>query len=524
MSDGVYPTTGWTSNLARLPRISSPDLARLASCSGTEKGARRSYKLVTESYVVASTVCANYDEEMASRFFLRARCFRSHKKTQPPYTVSATITKDGELVNGYCECPAGKQACSHLQAVLKTVILIQGKGFTEAPAHLSCTDLPQRWRRPRGQVIKGSSVQGVDWRRVGKGRQDLPRSCRLDLSKAKERTISQKKSAALQFASSLQQLDGMTSLVAVLGAADRAQVCSSKCGDVLACSPLAYQQPLVPFGFCILLCEELEAPGHLNIGRPLEEMVPFLESDEWTVPDGVSTKARLLLEKITLTPLEAQDLEKNSRRQRDSATWLQARQYRLTASNFGTVHRHGEWTEKGLANLTSTKDLSRVPAIRYGIVNEPKALQRYEDVLKSRGRDVHLSSAGLFVDPDQPWLGATPDAIVYDATEQPPWGCVEVKCLYTLRNADRDTLLASNISVAFDSSNRPHLKTEHPHFAQVVGQMGVTNLKWADYVLYGINFLTIQRIRFDKNIWEDIKESLDNFYFTTLLPYFAAKS
>lgn len=64
MSDGVYPTTGWTSNLARLPRISSPDLARLASCSGTEKGARRSYKLVTESYVVASTVCANYDEEM----------------------------------------------------------------------------------------------------------------------------------------------------------------------------------------------------------------------------------------------------------------------------------------------------------------------------------------------------------------------------------------------------------------------------------------------------------------------------
>ncbi|CAN7981285.1 unnamed protein product, partial [Ixodes pacificus] len=231
-----------------------------------------------------------------------------------------------------------------------------------------------------------------------------------------------------------------------------------------------------------------------------------------------------LFQKITLTPLEAQDLEKNSRRQRNGATWLQAKQYRLTASNFGTVRRHGEWTGKGLANLTSTKDLSRVPAVRYGIVNEPKALQRYEEVLKSRGRDVHLSSAGLFVDPDQPWLGATPDAILYDATEKPPWGCVEVKCLYTLRHADRQTLLASNITVVFDSSNRPHLRADHPPFAQVVGQMGVTNLKWADCVLYGDNFLTIQRIRFDKNIWEDVKESLDNFYFTTLLPYFAAKS
>ncbi|KAG0439902.1 hypothetical protein HPB47_016475 [Ixodes persulcatus] len=370
MSNGVYPTTEWTSDLARLPRISSPDLARLASCSGTEKGARPSYKLVTatswrQRYAPTTTKKCKLH---ASDFRAVREVFRKPRTEQrderwhiPSLAISllpacpceneakrldssdarpslglrrrtgssksvavATITKDGELVNGYCECPAGKQACSHLQAVLQTVILIQGKGFAEAPAHLSCTDLPQRWRRPRGQ--------GVDWRRVGKGRQDLPRSCRLDLSKAKERTISQKKSAALQFASILQQLDGKTSLVAVLGAADRAQVCSSKCGDVLACSPLAYQQPLVPFGFRILLCEELEASGHLNFGRPHRR--------------------------------NAQDLEKNSRRQRDSATWLQARQYRLTASNFGTVHRHGEWTEKGLANLTSAKDLSRVPAVR----------------------------------------------------------------------------------------------------------------------------------------------------------------
>ncbi|CAN8002268.1 unnamed protein product [Ixodes hexagonus] len=170
----------------------------------------------------------------------------------------------------------------------------------------------------------------------------------------------------------------------------------------MAGSPLAYQQPLLQLLFCTLLCEKLKAPGQLNIGRPLEEMVPFLESDEWTVPDGVSTKARLILERRLVFTSLSRDLEKNSRRQRKSATWLQARRYRLTASNFGTVHGQGEWTEKGLANLTSTKDLSRIPAVRYGIINEPKALQRYEEVLKSRGRDVHLWSAGLFVDPDQP--------------------------------------------------------------------------------------------------------------------------
>lgn len=90
--------------------------------------------------------------------------------------------------------------------------------------------------------------------------------------------------------------------------------------------------------------------------------------------------------------------------------------------------------------------------------------------MKSRGRDVHLSTAGLLVDPNQSWIGATPDAIMYDAAEQLPWGCVDLKGSYTLRKADHETLLASHVSVVFE---------------EVIGRMGVTNPKWADHVLYG---------------------------------------
>lgn len=143
--------------------------------------------------------------------------------------------------------------------------------------------------------------------------------------------------------------------------------------------------------------------------------------------------------------------------------------------------------------------------------------------MKNRGRDVHLQSAGLFVDPQRPWLGASPDAIVFDALEDPPWGCVEIKCPYSLKDADMDELLAANSCVVFDDSHHPHLKADHPYFAQVVGQMGVTRLTWADFVLYGENFLTIQRIRFDEQAWENMKQRLDIFYFDTLLPYFARK-
>lgn len=186
--------------------------------------------------------------------------------------------------------------CSHLQAVLKTVILIQEKGFAEAPAHLSCTDVPQCWRRPRGQTIKGTSVQTVDWRRVVEDGQDMPLPCRLDVSKAKERNIDEKRKAAMQFSRSLQELDGDTSLVRVLSAADRAPACTAKCGAVLAGSPLAYQQPVVPFGFSVLLCDELEAPVQLTVQRPLKNMVPFTDSHEWLIPDGGSIQTRHILE------------------------------------------------------------------------------------------------------------------------------------------------------------------------------------------------------------------------------------
>ncbi|KAL1433387.1 hypothetical protein MTO96_012593 [Rhipicephalus appendiculatus] len=122
-------------------------------------------------------------------------------------------------------------------------------------------------------------------------------------------------------------------------------------------------------------------------------MVPFTSSVQWVIPGDIQEKEKCIFKKIVLTSLEAQLLEKNSRRQRKSATWCQERQYRLTASNFRTVLLRKQWTDKGLGNLTSSKDLSRVPAVRYGITNKAKALQRYEEALKNTGRDVQLQSA-----------------------------------------------------------------------------------------------------------------------------------
>ncbi|XP_077513365.1 uncharacterized protein LOC144124518 [Amblyomma americanum] len=177
-----------------------------------------------------------------------------------------------------------------------------------------------------------------------------------------------------------------------------------------------------------------------------------------------------------------------------------------------------KWTEKGLANLTAMKDLSRVRAIRYGIANESDAILRYKDTMIAAGHPVEKFNCGIFVNPTKPWLGASPDAIAFDPCEPFLWGTVEVKCPYSLKDATKEDLLSQDFFVEFDENCLPTLKKDHEQYMQVLGQMGVTQTQWADFVVFGPHFLIVQRLRFCEE-WSNMEAVLNSFYFNTLLPF-----
>lgn len=127
--------------------------------------------------------------------FVRAQCHRSKRKTAPPYSVIAAVGQHGEVADGSCACPAGKVACNHLMGMLRTVALLQSKGFQEAPQHMACTDLPQQWRVPRGSAIKGSSIQGIDWQSVREGDLSVPKLARPTERRAGPRNAEQQAAA-----------------------------------------------------------------------------------------------------------------------------------------------------------------------------------------------------------------------------------------------------------------------------------------------------------------------------------------
>ncbi|KAJ3604159.1 hypothetical protein NHX12_028900 [Muraenolepis orangiensis] len=69
------------------------------------------------------------------------------------------------------------------------------------------------------------------------------------------------------------------------------------------------------------------------------------------------------------------------------------------------------------------KGVRQTPAMKRGIDLEPEVLQQYSDMC-----NVNVLPSGFVVHPDASYLGASPDAKIYDPTANPPIGLAEVKC------------------------------------------------------------------------------------------------
>lgn len=155
--------------------------------------------------------------------------------------------------------------------------------------------------------------------------------------------------------------------------------------------------------------------------------------------------------------------------------------------------------------------------VRHGITNEPHAVKRYKSVLQSLRHDIQTFYCGILVDPQSPWLGASPDRLVFDPTETSPHGVLEVKCPYSAFHSVSPDV--DGLCMGKDSAGVYRLKREHAYYFQVLGQMALSGCEWADFVVYTKNYMIAERIRFDITEWEACKKELDKFYFRTYLPY-----
>ena len=162
-------------------------------------------------------------------------------------------------------------------------------------------------------------------------------------------------------------------------------------------------------------------------------------------------------------------------------------------------------------------------AIQYGIDNEQLALEKYVSHQNTHGHpDLTVSASGFIIDTSHPFLGASPDGAVYDPVDrQKPFGFLEIKCPYSVRN---QTPVEACSSPGFyctvdTTSGCLHLKESNLYYAQVQGQMGVGGRPWCDSVVYTKKGISVERIPFNETYWNNkLLPKLVQFYDNCVLP------
>ncbi|KAL1447128.1 hypothetical protein MTO96_044369, partial [Rhipicephalus appendiculatus] len=322
----------------------------------------RSYNFFVECYVDPASIKVNYTNKSDGTVYLKSSCYRSKEKDAAPYTIFVTISSaDGSIKNAECSCAAGRSACNHAMAVLRTA---------------------------------------VNWRAVREGGLDSPLRVRLYDPRGVSRTLDEQKAAERQLAEEILKEDPDSEFAKGLLEDDNHPYERTKWGLASVLAPLSYQQPLLPFGFDVVV-KNISSASIKSSSLP-ETHQYFSSCDTWEPPAALQDNS--IVKKLCITPEEARVLERNTRGQRNSTKWQDERSFRVTASNFGIIASRSEWTLKGLRGLAMRKDLSRVPAIRYGVANEPLAAERYQDVMRGLGHECTVHPCGLLVNPEAPWL------------------------------------------------------------------------------------------------------------------------
>ncbi|KAH9369437.1 hypothetical protein HPB48_000151 [Haemaphysalis longicornis] len=156
--------------------------------------------------------------------------------------------------------------------------------------------------------------------------------------------------------------------------------------------------------------------------------------------------------------------------------------------------------------------LSKLQSLSYGISNEQPAVHRYVSVMKTRGHDVEAFRRGLVVDPSCPWLGASPDRLIFDPSETPMHGLLEVKCPYSQKGKSVSQI-AEPFYMVKGHQDIFRLDRSHDYYFKVLGQMALAGLSWTDFAVFSDPFMIVERIRFCEQDWAVARPKLDNFSF-----------
>ena len=148
-----------------------------------------------------------------------------------------------------------------------------------------------------------------------------------------------------------------------------------------------------------------------------------------------------------------------------------------------------------------------IPALNHGKEYEPIAKEKYISLMKCNHKEFTFSESGLFVDPSRPYLGASPDLLVY--CSGCGMGLSEMKIPFSIVN---EMLSAKNLPYLVEHDNVTMLRKEHAYYAQIQGQLALARRTYCDFFVFTCVGYFMQRIYFDESYWHKLVNNLEFFF------------
>jgi len=251
-------------------------------------------------------------------------------------------------------------------------------------------------------------------------------------------------------------------------------------------------------GMTWILSPEPEKENRL----PIQTVEEIILSPEF-VQSGLQTD--FLLEKLKIAPEKIEAVCKITKQQRDSGAWHMLRKGRLTASNFGPVLLAKRVTPSLVKRVLGEYDISRVQAVRWGIINENEGIKAFCAISK-----LSVQETGLWMHKSGV-LGASPDGLVGNNA------VIEVKCPYTQRNSTIEEAIECQNFCMEKMEEGYSLKKSHPYWHQVQGQIYITGRDLCYFVVWTTKETAILPVLKDPT-WEPNILHLQDFYTLNIIP------
>ena len=220
--------------------------------------------------------------------------------------------------------------------------------------------------------------------------------------------------------------------------------------------------------------------------------------------DALRSECETLLKDFQVTDTQAINLEKMTRNQAGSSLWKRQRVGRITASIAHDVKTLKETTDPKLCLnkilKESQMDLSSIPSIRFGVVNEEKAKVQYSDAMKSEHGGFNIRDSGLVVDTTFPLFAASPDGV--RTCECHGEGLVEVKCSYKHKDMHPADIPEIDAHFYLDADTLA-LRKSHRYFTQVQFQMYICEKQFCDFVVFTNKGIFCQTIYYDPDFVQE---------------------